>query len=157
MTTLNRRPKLVQEVRQLNRQIIPQGILNALHIRPTLEDRIKKAQDKDEEIQYFKQQSSKKELIGFRINEQGKLWYEDRICVPKDEALRRLILDEAHHSTYSIHPGSTKMYMDLKQRYWWTGMKGDIAEYVTQCDTCRLVKAEHQWPVGLLQPLHIPV
>ena len=57
-------------------------------------------------------------------DEQGKLWYEEQICVPKDVALRRLILDEAHHSAYSIHPGSTKMYMDLKQKYWWTGMKG---------------------------------
>ena len=108
-----------------------------------MEDRIKKAQDKDEEIQYFKQQSSKKELIGFRINEQGKLWYEDQICVPKDEALRRLILDKAHHSAYSIHLGSTKMYIDPKQRYWWTGMKGDIVQYVTRCDPCRRVKAEH--------------
>jgi hypothetical protein len=109
-----------------------------------LEDQIKKAQEKDEEIQHFKEQSSKKELPGFRVDEQGKLWYEDQICVPKDEALRRLILDEAHHSTYVIHPGSIKMYIDLKQRYWWTKMKEDIAEYVTRCDTCRRVKAEHQ-------------
>jgi hypothetical protein len=157
MTTLNRRPELAQEVCQLNLQIIPQGILNALHIWPTLEDRIKWAQDKDEEIQHFKEQSSKKELLGFRVNEQGKLWYEDQICLPKVEALRRLILDDAHHSAYSIHPGSTKMYMDLKQRHWWTGMKGDIAEYVARCNTCKRVKAEQRWPVGLLQPLHIPV
>ena len=117
MTTLNGRPELAQEVHQLNLQIIPQGILNVLHIRSTLEDRIKQAQDKDEEIQQFKKKSSKKELPGFRVNEQAKLWYEDRICVPKNEALQRLILDEAHHSTYSIHPGSTKMYMDLRQKY----------------------------------------
>ena len=87
-----------QEVCQLTLQIIPQGTLNILHLQTTLEDRIKQAQDKDEEIQYFKVQSSKKELPGFRNDEQGKLWYEDRICVPKDEALRRLILDKAHHS-----------------------------------------------------------
>ena len=144
MTTLNQRPELAQEAHQLNLQIIPQGTLNVLHIRPTLEDRIKQAQDKDEEIQCFKERSSKKEFLGFRVDRQGKLWYEDRICVPLDEALRRLILDEAHHSAYSIHPGSTKMYMDLRQKYWWTRMKGDIIEYVTQCDTYRLVKAEHQ-------------
>jgi hypothetical protein len=122
-----------------------------------LEDRIKQAQDKDEEIQHFKERSSKKELPGFRVNKQGKLWYEDRICVPKDEALQRLILDEAHYSAYSVHPGSTKMYMDLRQRYRWTRMKGDIIEYVTRCDTCRRVKAEHQRLARLLQPLHIPV
>jgi len=109
-----------------------------------LVDWIKQAQDKDEEIQQFKEKSSRKELLGFRVNEQGKLWYDDWICVPKDEALRRLILDEAHHLAYSIHLGSTKMYMDLKQKYWWTKMEGDIAEYVAPCDTCRRVKAEHQ-------------
>ena len=65
MTTLNQRPELAQEVHQLNLQIVPQGILNVLHIRPTLEDQIKQAQDKDEEIQQFKKKSSKKELLGF--------------------------------------------------------------------------------------------
>jgi hypothetical protein len=49
------------------------------------------------------------------------------------------------------------MYMDLKQKYWWTRMKVDIADYVAQCDTCRRVKAEHQRLAGLRQPLHIPV
>ena len=87
MTTLNRRPKLAQEVRQLNLKIIPQGTLHVLQLRPTLEDRIKEAQDKDKEIQDLKEQSSKKELLEFRVDEQGKLWYEDQICVPQDEAL----------------------------------------------------------------------
>jgi hypothetical protein len=54
------------------------------------------------------------------------------------------ILREAHDSAYSIHPGSTKMYKDLKTHYWWYGMKRDIAEYVSLCDTCQRVKAEHQ-------------
>src|SRR5688500_9905954 len=62
-----------------------------------------------------------------------------------------------HNSAYSIHPGSTKMYMDLKQKYWWNGMKADIAQFVTHCDTCQRIKAEHQKPAGLLQPLPIPV
>jgi hypothetical protein len=156
LTTLNRRPEIAREVRQLNLQIIPQGILNMLHIRSTLEDQIKEAQAKDEEIQCLKEKSSNKEIQGFKVDEHGVLWYEDRICVPQDEKLRRLILDEAHCSAYSIHPGSTKMYMDLKQKYWWAGMKLDVAEYVARCDTCRRVKAEHQRPAGLLQPLHIP-
>ena len=108
MTTLNQRPELAQEVCQLNLQIIPHGILNALHIRPTLEDRIKEAQDKDEEIQHLKELSGKKELLGFKVDVQGKLWYEDQICVPQEETLRRLILDKAHHSTYSIHLGSSR-------------------------------------------------
>ena len=86
-------------------QIVLQGTLNVLQVRSTLVDRIKQAQDKDEEIQQFNEKSSRKELLGFQVDEQGKLWYDDRICVPKDEALRRLIMDEAHHSAYFIHPG----------------------------------------------------
>jgi hypothetical protein len=79
-----------------------------------------------------------------------------QICVPNLKHLRELILREAHDSTYSIHPGSTKMYKDLKTRYWWYGMKRDIVEYVSLCDTCQRVKVEHQRPAGLLQPLKIP-
>jgi hypothetical protein len=69
---------------------------------------------------------------------------------------KELILREAHDSAYSIHLGSTKMYKDLKTQYWWYGMKRDIAEYVSLCDTCQRVKAKHQRPAGLLQPLKIP-
>jgi hypothetical protein len=70
--------------------------------------------------------------------------------------LRETILREAHNSNYSIHPGSTKMYQGLKQRYWWYGMKRDVAAYVALCDTSYQVKAEHQRPDGLLQPLKVP-
>ena len=52
------------------------------------------------------------------------------ICVPKDSEIRKLIFQEAHESPYSIHPGNTKMYEDLKERFWWTNMKRDIAEYI---------------------------
>ena len=65
-------------------------------------------------------------------------------------------MKEAHDSKLSIHPGSTKMYQDLKQSFWWTRMKRDVARYVSQCDVCRRVKAEHQRPAGLLQPLEVP-
>jgi hypothetical protein len=79
----------------------------------------------------------------FRKDDQGTIWFNDRIVVPKDAEVRQQILDEAHLSRYSIHPGSTKMYQDLKQHYWWTKMKIDIARYVARCDTCRRVKAIH--------------
>jgi len=67
------------------------------------------------------------------------------------------ILNEAHNSKYSIHPGCTKMYQDLKDHFWWRDMRKDIAEYVAKCDICRRIKAEHQRPAGLLKPLDIPV
>ncbi|WVZ84985.1 hypothetical protein U9M48_031950 [Paspalum notatum var. saurae] len=91
----------------------------------------------------------------FREDEQGTLWYKDRICVPNVDSIRKLILSEAHDTAYSIHPGSTKMYYDLKERFWWYGMKRAVAEYVAIYDTCQRVKSEHQRPEGLLQPLKV--
>ncbi|RVX04475.1 Transposon Ty3-G Gag-Pol polyprotein [Vitis vinifera] len=70
--------------------------------------------------------------------------------------LRRKLLEEAHCSKFAIHPGGTKMYKDLRQNYWWSGMKHDIAQFVAQCLVCQQVKAEHQRPAGSLQPLAIP-
>ena len=63
---------------------------------------------------------------------------------------------EAHRSKFVVHPGSTKMYQDLKRQYWWEGMKRDVANFVAKCMVCQQVKAEHQRPSGLLQPLPIP-
>ncbi|GJZ85984.1 putative reverse transcriptase domain-containing protein [Tanacetum coccineum] len=87
----------------------------------------------------------------------GTLYYLDRIWVHLKGEVRTLIIDEAHKSKYSIHPGADKMYYDLRDRYWWSGMKKDIAEYVSKCLTCLKVKAEHQRPSGLLQQPEIPV
>ncbi|GJW22855.1 putative reverse transcriptase domain-containing protein [Tanacetum coccineum] len=70
--------------------------------------------------------------------------------------VRTLIMDEAHKSKYSVHPGADKMYYDLRDRYWWSGIKKDIAIYVSRCLTCLKVKAEHQRPSGLLHQPEIP-
>ena len=93
---------------------------------------------------------------GFREDEHETLWFEDRIYVPNNAEIRKLILQEAHDSPYSIYLRNTKMYLDLKEHFWWTGMKKDIAEYVAVCDVCQRVKVEHQKPAGLLQPMPIP-
>ncbi|GKD19725.1 putative reverse transcriptase domain-containing protein [Tanacetum coccineum] len=86
----------------------------------------------------------------------GTLYYLDRIWVPLKGEVRTLIMDKAHKSKYSVHPGADKVYYDLRDRYWWPGMKKDIAEYVSKCLTCLKVKAEHQRPSGLLQQPKIP-
>jgi hypothetical protein len=65
-------------------------------------------------------------------------------------------LDEADLSKFSIHPGSSKMYQDLKGNFWWSNMKVDIAKYVSECDTCSRIKASHLKTAGTLQPLPIP-
>jgi hypothetical protein len=79
------------------------------------------------------------------------------ICVPKEGDFQQTIIDEAHNSAYSIHSGSTKMYVDIRQKYWWSGMKADIVRFAAHCDTCQRIKAEHQKLAGLLQPLPIQV
>jgi hypothetical protein len=86
---------------------------------------------------------------------EGTLWFKERLVVPKTEALKK-ILDEAHTSRYSIHPGSTKMYHDPRQQFWWTRMKRETARYVLECDTSRKVNDDYMKPGGLLQLLCIP-
>ncbi|GJQ94107.1 putative reverse transcriptase domain-containing protein [Tanacetum coccineum] len=94
------------------------------------------------------------EMIEHRSD--GDLYYLDRIWVPLKGDVRTLIMDEAHKSKYSVHPGADKMYYDLSDRYWWSGMKKGIVVYVSTCLTYLKVKAEHQRPSGLLQQPEIP-
>ena len=84
------------------------------------------------------------------------MYYKDRVCVPDDNDLRKAILEEAHSGSFAIHPGSTKMYQDLKMSFWWSGMKREVSGFVTKCLVCQRVKAEHQVPSELLQPTRIP-
>ncbi|GJY50587.1 putative reverse transcriptase domain-containing protein [Tanacetum coccineum] len=79
-----------------------------------------------------------------------------RSWIPCYGDLRSVILHESHKSKYSIHPGSEKMYQDVKKLYWWPNMKADIATYVSKCLTCARVKAEHQRPSRLLVQPEIP-
>ncbi|GKB29362.1 putative reverse transcriptase domain-containing protein, partial [Tanacetum coccineum] len=88
--------------------------------------------------------------------EDGRLYLAERIWVPVYGNLRTLIMNKAHASRYSIHPGADKMYYDLRDLYWWPKIKKDIAMYVSKCLTCFKVKAEHQKPLGLLQQPEIP-
>nr|GEU34284.1 putative reverse transcriptase domain-containing protein [Tanacetum cinerariifolium] len=92
----------------------------------------------------------------FKIRSNRIRYHDKRIWLPLHRGLRDLIMHESHKSKYSIHPGSTKMYQDLRKLYWWPNMKADIATYVSQCLTCAKVKAEHLKPSGLLQQPEIP-
>ena len=128
----------------------------AFEAEPTLEAEIRQHQKEDEKLQEIRELLKKGKAPHFREDDQGTLWYKNRICVPEGNDLRKLILSEARDRAYSIHPSSTKMYYDLKEHFWWPGMKRSVAEYVAICDTCQYVKAEHHRPAGLLQPLKIP-
>ncbi|KAI3732574.1 hypothetical protein L1987_63780 [Smallanthus sonchifolius] len=87
----------------------------------------------------------------------GLLYFLNRIWILDRDNLRTFIMNEAHKTRYSVHPGADKMYMDLRTQYWWPGMKKDISLYVSKCLTCLKVKAEHQRPSGLLEQPEIPV
>ncbi|GJY34626.1 putative reverse transcriptase domain-containing protein [Tanacetum coccineum] len=87
----------------------------------------------------------------------GTLCLRNRSWIPGFGNLRTLIMHKSHKSKYSIHPGSDKMYQDLKKLYWWPNMKAEIATYVSKCMTCAKVKAECQKPSGLLGQPVIPV
>ena len=93
---------------------------------------------------------------GYYLAEDGTLLINGRITVPKGQGLRDEILRIAHHSLLSIHPGSSKMYRDVRRYYHWPGMKRSVAQWVAQCATCQQVKVEHQVPGRLLQSLPIP-
>ncbi|GKE46405.1 putative reverse transcriptase domain-containing protein, partial [Tanacetum coccineum] len=96
-----------------------------------------------------------KQIFEFCLD--GTRCFGNCVWLPRFSRLRDLIMHESHKSKYSIHPGSDKMYQDLKLLYWWPNMKVDIATYVSKCLTCAKVKVEHQKPYGLLQQPEIPV
>ena len=75
--------------------------------------------------------------------------------VPQFTVLREEILREFYYSQFIVHPGGTKMYQDIHRQYYWSGMKRHVGDFVRRCLTCQQVKAEHQKPAGLLQPLEV--
>nr|GEX46114.1 putative reverse transcriptase domain-containing protein [Tanacetum cinerariifolium] len=123
-------------------------------LHSSIKDRILAAQ-KETVDESARLQRGLDEMIEKRSD--GNLYCLDRIWVPLKAEVRTLIMDEAHKSKYSIHPEADKMYYDLRDRYWWPGMKKDVAKYVSKCLTCLKVKAEHQRPSGLLQQPEIPI
>ncbi|GJS88200.1 putative reverse transcriptase domain-containing protein [Tanacetum coccineum] len=118
------------------------------------------------QIEALKLENLEKEDVGSMIRKDipkeklepsadGTLCLNGRSWLPCYGDLRSPIMHESHKSKYSIHPGSEKMYQDMKKLYWWPNMKADIATYVSKCLTCAKVKAEHQRPSGLLVQLVI--
>src|SRR3954466_597475 len=150
------RPEFQQEFAKLNLLMVAEGTIKNLEIQPNLVERIKEAQPSHPSIEGIKGKVSLGKASEFVVDDKGILWYGDRLCVPNIEDLKQQILTEAHTAPYSIHPGGTKMYKDIQERFWWHGMKRDIATFISCCDSCQRIKAEHQRPAGLLQPNKIP-
>ncbi|WVZ49657.1 hypothetical protein U9M48_000994, partial [Paspalum notatum var. saurae] len=98
-----------------------------LVLEPTIKDQIIAAQKQDKGMSHIRDEINEKKKACFKLDEEGVLWFKNRLVVPKDMELRKKILDEAHTSMFTLHPGSNKMYQDLKQKFWWTRMKREIA------------------------------
>ena len=94
-----------------------------------MEDQIKAAQKRDLGIQKIKENIARGDAKCFSVDENGVVYFGSRLVVPRKGKLKDLILREAHESPLSTHPGGTKMYRDLHQRFWWTRMKREIAKF----------------------------
>jgi hypothetical protein len=113
-------------------QVLPDLSLYNITLTPALRGEIIAAQRNDEDMGHIKRriQEGDPNVACFREDAEGVLWFKDRLVVSKKATLKKKILDEAHTLRYSIHPGSTKMYHDLRQQFWWTKMKGETTCYV---------------------------
>ncbi|GKA25886.1 putative nucleotidyltransferase, ribonuclease H, partial [Tanacetum coccineum] len=105
------------------------GYWASMRIESNLMLQIKEAQRDDGELWAIVQNVEDDKHTEFSVDDDGVVWFEDRLCVPNDQALREKVMTEAHSSPFTIHPGSTKMYKDLKQYFWWNGMKQDVATF----------------------------
>lgn len=131
--------------------------IQSIRVQSDIQTRILKAQQTSVSEGNLKGELSCGAELQFETKPNGLLYFHDRVWVPHRDDLRAFLLNEAHKSRYSVHPGADKMYQDLRCHYWWPGMKKDIAIYVSKCLTCSKVKAEHQRPSGMLEQPEIPV
>jgi len=138
-------------------EVSPQSVkLGMLKINNKFLDSIKQAQKVDVKLVDLMVGNNQTEDSDFKVDDQGVLQFRDRICIPNDTDMKKMILEEGHRSNLSIHLGATKMYHDLKKLFWWSELKRDVAQFVYACLICQKSKVEHQKPAGLLTPLDVP-
>jgi hypothetical protein len=110
-------PELRKEIEYHNLGMVHEAKV-IMEVEPTLEAEICEGQLEDAKLKEIRQLIRDNNTSDFTEDSQGTLWLGKRICVPNLKPIKESILREAHHSAYSIHPGSTKMYKDLKTHYW---------------------------------------
>ena len=152
--------ELVESFRDMNLavEVKPKSLyLGTLKITNDFLHQVREAQEQDEFLQQRIEPERETTDPDFNKDANGIIRFKGRLCIPQGGELKGIILEEAHKSRLSFHPGTTKMYQDLKKNFWWQGMKRDVAEYVSRCLVCQKAKVEHQRPPGELQPLDLPV
>ena len=136
--------------------VMCQAFIRNIVVQPTIISRIIQAQGDDEELVKHVREMKEKCPEDWSMQDGEGMRFRGRLCIPNVAPLKEDILNEAHHSKFTVHPGGMKMYKDLRRNFWWNNMKRDIATYVSKCLTCQLVKAERVRKGGLLQPLKVP-
>ena len=112
------------------------ALLATLRVRPVLVERVQKAQTQDQNLSKIINEVRNGTCTDFSLKDDGTLMLGNRLCVPNEETLKREIMEEAHCTAYSMHPGSTKMYRNLKENYLWQGIKKEIVDYMERCLVC---------------------
>ncbi|KAL0295705.1 UNVERIFIED_CONTAM: Transposon Tf2-11 polyprotein [Sesamum calycinum] len=129
---------LLLEMRSMNTKLeVDQvaGLLAALQLKPDFVDHIKEAQTRDPFLLRMRERLKQGKKSNFSVRADGVMVNGERVGVPDVDGLRKKILQEAHNAPYAMHPGTTKMYRNLKPYYWWQTMKKDVAEFVAKCDS----------------------
>jgi hypothetical protein len=133
-------PQLIKELTRMGLEVVGEGMpehLANLMVQSELLARIKATQLEDPECAKIKQLLVEGKAKEFCLKEDRLLTHFKQVSVQGIGGLRKEIMSEAHHSPYTVHPGGTKMYRDVKGSYWWNNMKKDIAKFVEQCSTCQ--------------------
>jgi len=151
--------ELLEQFRDLSLvcELSPQSVkLGMLKIDSEFLNSIKEAQKVDVKFVDLMIGNNQTEDSDFKVDDQGVLRFRDRICIPDNDEMKKMILEESHRSSLNIHSGATKMYHDLKKLFCWSGLKRDVAQFVYSCLIFQKSKVEHQKPARLLTPLHVP-
>ena len=147
---------MVQKVRNCLNDGVVLSVTNTgtmlvyVQVRLSLVEEVKQLQQEDDFCQRKKTQVEQGLSEGFRVDDDGTLWLNGHFVVPLIGDIRHRLLEAAHSLSYTMHPGSTKMYHDLQIHYWWEGMKREVVDFVAKCLVCQQVKAKHQKPSGKL-------
>ncbi|XP_057958459.1 uncharacterized protein LOC131151223 [Malania oleifera] len=149
-------PAKLRELKEHLQKLLDKGYIRLSVSSWGAPERIRAMQKEDPELVKLMEGVYSGLKLNFSISSDEILRFHHRVCVSNNSIIKWVILEEAHYSLYTIHPGSTKMYRNLRESFWLSNMEREIARFVEQYLTCQQVKAEHQRPAGPLHPLAIP-
>ena len=131
---------LCRDMERLNLHIIHQGSLTTLEVKPLLLDRIREAKKTDPDMKELQKNMRRGKVCGFMEDEHGTVWNGKQLCVPKTRRSKSSSCWKHTRANTPSTRGSTKMYLDLKAKYWWVNMKREIAEFVALRDVCQRIR-----------------